>query len=1035
MVQFRHIATYHATEGVYTRNISDMTTVVTGGSIRLYSATHVNGGVAAYALTAADSPIRFVGGRAHGPATSYLGAPGIDLLTIGGRQMLVESGLRTGDSRGIMLDGTGGLGGTVALRAVDATGAPRDFSGDLVGLGQFSTVQGEFLYTARHGQAGYEIWKATGDGTLRLHQSVSLPFSGLPEDTQTDDMLVASLGPHQFLVAVSTMANALLLHPIHANGTLAPARSIYAEQGIGLSRPTQVESVSVAGVTYLVLASRESSSLTTMRLSASGELTPVDHVIDERTTRFDGVTAMETVMLNGRAFILVGGRDDGISIFTLIPGGTLLHLRTIEDRDGWSLADVSAITAQVIDGKIAVFVSSGTEAGITQFSLDPGRIGLTATAGAGQVEGSAQADLLKAGTATTVLRGGAGDDILVAGSGPVTLVGGAGADLFVAMPVRGRITIRDFEPGIDRLDLSSLDMLRSTAQLVIRPQNYGITISYGQTVIDIHSARGGMLSPALFGNEMIPHAHYPPSLPSGVIHGSGFDDTITATPGATRIYGMAGHDLITGSSAHDWISGGIGNDTVHGGDGNDTLFGDAGNDLLRGGSGNDSLSGGAGNDTLHGGTGNDMLFGDDGNDLLWGEEGNDRLYGGDGNDTLHGGAGNDMLDGGAGHDRLYGGGGNDTLYGGDGNDLLQGGAGHNALFGGAGNDTLQGGDGNDMLRGGPGHDHLTAGGGNDTLIGDDGNDTLIAESGNNALNGGIGDDLLQGGSGRDTMFGGFGNDTLIAGTGASFLDGGMGDDKLTGGPGNDTLNGNYGNDVIFGAGGDDQIHGGAGHDLLLGGPGGDTIHGGMGNDTLNAGLGNDTMFGGYGDDLMHAVTGMNLLYGEGGHDTMIGAPGDDTMFGGMGNDLMNGNAGHDLMVGGAGHDTLYGGPGRDTLNGSYGNDQIWAGQGHDLLIGGPGSDYLYGGLGEDVFRFMDPGDFDGSVDTIADFSRGEDRIDMRMNGLSFIGDQAFSGAAQVRYARINNALTLIIDIDGDRGADLWIRLPGLSTIGAEDLML
>ena len=57
----------------------------------------------------------------------------------------------------------------------------------------------------------------------------------------------------------------------------------------------------------------------------------------------------------------------------------------------------------------------------------------------------------------------------------------------------GRIAIRDYDPAEDQLDLSLLGMIRSTAQLVFRPQSYGIKIFYNDTVIDIYSADGRTL--------------------------------------------------------------------------------------------------------------------------------------------------------------------------------------------------------------------------------------------------------------------------------------------------------------------------------------------------------------------------------------------------------------------------------------------------------------------------------------------------------------------------------------------------------------
>lgn len=86
--------------------------------------------------------------------------------------------------------------------------------------------------------------------------------------------------------------------------------------------------MTVSGVTYVVIAASQSSSLTVMRLTYTGELIPVDHIVDERTTRFSGATAMDTLQLGGRAFVFVGGGDDGISVFTVLPDGKLLHVAT-----------------------------------------------------------------------------------------------------------------------------------------------------------------------------------------------------------------------------------------------------------------------------------------------------------------------------------------------------------------------------------------------------------------------------------------------------------------------------------------------------------------------------------------------------------------------------------------------------------------------------------------------------------------------------------------------------------------------------------
>ncbi|MDF3606849.1 calcium-binding protein [Paracoccus sp. DMF-8] len=1022
MVQLRHIATYLASDEAYSVNITDLAVVWTDTGWRLISATHIGGGMAAFALASADAPISYLGGRPYGMAMAYVDAPKIEVIRIGGKDVVMGTGIRLGTSFGAALEGAGAFGASFRF---PGTGG---LANDVIELAQYSTPAGDFLVSARNGMTGYDTWKMGGDGSLTLANRYSLPFNGTLSRTEIDDMLVVRAGQNQYLVTVSALANAVLVQRIDADGGLGIARMLSAQNGIGLEKPTQVKAMTIQGVTFLVVASGESSSLTTMRLTAAGTLFPVDHVIDERTTRFSGVTALETVTLGGRSYIFAGGNDDGISVFTIMPGGRLLHLTTLADQDGMSLAKVASITAQVIGGKIALFVTSKTEAGITQFSFDPGAIGLTTTVGPGHVTGTSGSDLLMAGDGTLSISGGDGDDILIAGSGSVALTGGAGADLFVASPMGvGRIAIRDFQPGIDRLDLTNLGMVRSTLQLIMKPQAYGIKIFYGDVVIDIHSASGGPLATSWFTDAMFPHAHYPPALMVNAVYGTGWNDTLLGGPGLTRFYGMAGHDLIYGLIGNEYLAGGQGNDTLFGGNGNDTLMGEQGDDALRGGAGHDLMVGGAGNDSLYGGDGNDTLRGDIGNDRLWGNTGDDILYGGAGNDTLHGEAGNDRIFGEAGDDHLYGGIGNDTITDLLGSNRLWGGNGDDLLTTGGGNDNISGGIGNDTIRSGGGRDTVDAGAGDDLVFAGPGDDLIYGRTGNDTIHGELGNDTIRGGNGNDILFGGAGNDRLF---------GEWGNDSIRGGLGNDSILGGLGNDTLLGEGGNDTLDGGMGTDLLRGGDGNDLLRGGAGKDTIHGGSGNDLLLGGDGHDLIRAGPGNNTLYGGAGNDTLIGSGGIDRIYGGFGHDMIRGNAGNDQLFGEAGNDTLQGGAGNDRLDGSIGNDRLEGSSGSDTLIGGPGSDWLIGGIGADFFVFNAAGHFDRSTDTIADFTRSMDRIDMRGMGFSYIGTADFTrSAGQVRYSVEQGAAVVGVDVNGDGAADLTIRLPGVTILSGNDFLL
>lgn len=78
------------------------------------------------------------------------------------------------------------------------------------------------------------------------------------------------------------------------------------------------------------------------------------------------------------------------------------------------------------------------------------------------------------------------------------------------------------------------------------------------------------------------------------------------------------------------------------------------------------------------------------------------------------------------------------------------------------------------------------------------------------------------------------------------------------------------------------------------------------------------------------------------------------------------------VLGSDGADVLTGGTGGDLLMGFDKADSLDGGAGDDRLVDGAGVDVLTGGAGADTFVFVG----DGRLDTITDFTLGEDRIDL-----------------------------------------------------------
>ena len=390
----------------------------------------------------------------------------------------------------------------------------------------------------------------------------------------------------------------------------------------------------------------------------------------------------------------------------------------------------------------------------------------------------------------------------------------------------------------------------------------------------------------------------------------------------------------------------------------------------------------------------------------------DILIGGAADDEISGGGGGDIIDGGSDLDHVVGGAGNDVVLGGSDDDVVGGGDGRDILRGGSGGDVLSGGEDRDFLRGDTGADALHGDGGDDRLWGDEGNDSIY---------GGAGDDILAGGAGDDQMIGGAGADRFIY-----FED-----------AGNDIIQHfEVENDVIdlrllrqeigFADLTIDELDNGSGvivkHDALDGSieirgiakselsksnfamPDGTTTSITIGGTTISHDA--DPFMGSDNSSLMLDGAQSNTTMGMGGYDRVFGGEGDDRLEGGGDPDDLYGEEGADSLYGGTGADRLFGGEGSDTLDGGTGND---------LLLGGEGDDRLTGGAGADIFVFTP----DHGTDTIADFTHGEDRIDL----------SALGGVAGFDDLRIETyANTTVIDLPCCGGG--IVRLEGTA---ADDL--
>lgn len=754
---------FSAGNDLYDYDIRDLAIVQAAGQTYLYATTSLVGGITAYQLSSDGSLPQLIDLHAYQNIDSIGLTDTLTVVRQNGQDHIVF--------------GAGALDGFTGY-TVSQAGDLDPLSPDIAtALRAPTNGQGSFVLAASQDQAfAYSIEPTTGN--IIVHAITSGGSAGLSTGQihrQSDDLHGIQVGTNQFLLATDITHDAVVSYRIDTDtGGLDQIDLAGAPTGLGMAIPTAFEIVEAFGQTWAIVGSAGTSTLSVVHVDDTGQLTPVDHVMDTLATRFGGVTAVATAQVGDRSFVVAGGADDGLSVFSLLPDGRLVLLETLIHTMDAGLENISSLSATVTGDTLQIFATSGTAGGISLFTIDTGTLGATQhlSASTNVYSGTARSDLLIGSDDNFgSLFGGAGDDVLATGATGGQLTGGTGADLFVihADAVLTRIT--DFETGFDRIDLSAYPTLRNLDQLDVTTTESGAEITLSGHTIEIRSANDNPLtSEDLFGWGFVTPDRFTvtDAAQNTVTLGTSLSDALNGTSQADSVQGFQGDDRIFGNAGTDSIDGGAGNDLIFGGSGDDRLSGSAGNDEIWGATGDDFIFGGDGDDEIGGGSsGADLLFGGQGHDTLWGGSDTDTLYGGQGNDLIGAGSGEDTLWGDEDNDIMWGGRDTDTVYGGAGDDTVGGGpSGKDILFGGEGNDTFYANSDTDTLYGGDGHDELGAGKGNDTAYGDAGDDTFHLGQGNDIAYGGSGNDTLYGVQGNDTLNGGSGNDVLSGGNGA-----------------------------------------------------------------------------------------------------------------------------------------------------------------------------------------------------------------------------------------------------------------------------
>ena len=100
----------------------------------------------------------------------------------------------------------------------------------------------------------------------------------------------------------------------------------------------------IAGTTYLFVASFLDNGVSVFAVEPGGTLVNVDNVTDDATLELDGAIRATPAVIAGTTYLFVTGRnDDGVSVFSVAADGTLTNVDNVTDGGALELDGASGV--------------------------------------------------------------------------------------------------------------------------------------------------------------------------------------------------------------------------------------------------------------------------------------------------------------------------------------------------------------------------------------------------------------------------------------------------------------------------------------------------------------------------------------------------------------------------------------------------------------------------------------------------------------------------------------------------------------------
>ena len=378
--------------------------------------------------------------------------------------------------------------GALTSAVLGSTGQPGPSQTVITDQGALKGVQtltmvagadGDHAAVSQWNTAGIRLFAVNGNGSLT--GTDTLVDSAKSYVANVSDTASVTLAGQDYLLSLSSLGNGITSYAVTAAGRATLIDSLGNHDMLAVSGPAALQVIVDGGETYAVIASTGSSSLSVVRVNDMGCLFQTDHMIDDRTTRFQHTAVLDSFTANGRSFVVTAGTDAGVTVMELLPCGKLQHFATGVFETGAGMAAVTGIEVAVNGSTVSIYVIDAAADRVQKIDMSIATLDFQIDARpgptTGPTTGTAKADLIWGSSATETLQGWAEDDFIFSGGGADVLSGGSGDDLFVMGATTDNARITDFAQHSDRIDVSAWGHVYSAAALTITSTSTGAVLS------------------------------------------------------------------------------------------------------------------------------------------------------------------------------------------------------------------------------------------------------------------------------------------------------------------------------------------------------------------------------------------------------------------------------------------------------------------------------------------------------------------------------------------------------------------------------